>query len=374
MSGRGGKNRSPILPVDQAALNAAFRRAVAMWGQDAFDLGIYKKIGRKQAASAQGLVENASSLKALVALSSGEILPGQLKEALLIYNASHNTSRYKAHIWAGSTATHFTTMLNHWRRLRTNENKKRQATMKTSRQVASQLEELLILESWSQACNRANPPIMILPKRLARKPLLPPMMKLPKSKRLAKHDGSEVEEVSLDDHGFPKMLQTPEMKRYMGPSPAKAATKASLPLKKSKPTSHMKELEAAAAAAAQALAEETAAKATKKTAQKVKQKPAASVQVKVQKKPAAAASAKRRLATEPGLCSWSKVRKVIASKQSYLQGMKDGKWILLISCTENMGASHPEGHAGVINALEAPAGEKGMTKARLLELRSAMVA
>ena len=354
MSGRGGKNRSPILPVDQAALNAAFRRAVAMWGQDAFDLGIYKKIGRKQAASAQGLVENAWWLKALIPLSSGEILPGQLKEALLIYNASHNTSRYKAHIWAGSTATHFTTMLNHWRRLRTNENKKRQATMKTSRQVASQLEELLILESWSQACNRANPPIMILPKRLARKPLLPPMMKLPKSKRLAKHDGSEVEEVSLDDHGFPKMLQTPEMKRYMGPSPAKAATKASLPLKKSKPTSHMKELEAAAAAAAQALAEETPAKATKK--------------------PAAAASAKRRLATEPGLCSWSKVRKVIASKQSYLQGMKDGKWILLISCTENMGASHPEGHAGVINALEAPAGEKGMTKARLLELRSAMVA
>ena len=47
---------------------------------------------------------------------------------------------------------------------------------------------------------------------------------------------------------------------------------------------------------------------------------------------------------------------------------------MLISCTENMGASHPEGHAGVINALEAPAGEKGMTKARLLELRSAMVA
>ena len=187
-------------------------------------------------------------------------------------------------------------------------------------------------------------------------------------------DEDEVEEVSLDDHGFPKMLQTPEMKRYMGPSQAKAATKASLPLKKSKPTSHMKELEAAATAAAQALAEETPAKATKKPAQKVKQKPAASAQVKVQKKPAAAASAKRRLATEPGLCSWSKVRKVIASKQSYLQGMKDGKWILLISCTENMGASHPEGHAGVINALEAPAGEKGMTKARLLELRSAMVA
>ena len=98
----------------------------------AFDLGIYKKIGRKQAASAQGLVENAWWLKALVPLSSGEILPGQLKEALLIYNASHNTSRYKAHIWAGSTATHFTTMLNHWRRLRTNENKKMQATMKTS--------------------------------------------------------------------------------------------------------------------------------------------------------------------------------------------------------------------------------------------------
>ena len=75
-------------------------------------------------------------------------------------------------------------------------------------------------------------------------------------------DEDEVEEVSLDDHGFPKMLQTPEMKRYMGPSPAKAATKASLPLKKSKPTSHMKELEAAAAAA-EALAEETLAKATK---------------------------------------------------------------------------------------------------------------
>ena len=72
-----------------------------MWGQDAFDLGIYKKIGRKQAASAQGLVENAWWLKALVPLSSGEILPGQLKEALLIHNASHNTSCYKAHIWAG---------------------------------------------------------------------------------------------------------------------------------------------------------------------------------------------------------------------------------------------------------------------------------
>ena len=335
-----------------------------MWGQDAFDLGIYKKIGRKQAASAQGLVENAWWLKALVPLSSGEILPGQLKEALLIHNASHNTSCYKAHIWAGSTATHFTTMLNHWRRLRTNENKKRQAAMKTSRQVASQLEELLILEPGLQQSQPSNhDPAQ---KQEA--------CKTATSDSDEEDDGSEVEEVSLDEHGFHKMLQTPEMKRYMGPSPAKAATKASLPLKKSKPTSHMKELEAAAAAAAQALAEETAAKATKKTAQKVKQKPAASVQVKVQKKPAAAASAKRRLATEPGLCSWSKVRKVIASKQSYLQGMKDGKWILLISCTENMGASHPEGHAGVINALEAPAGEKGMTKARLLELRSAMVA
>ena len=123
---------------------------------DAFDLGIYKKIGRKQAASAQGLVENAWRLKALVPLSSGEILPGQLKEALLIYNASHNTSCYKARIWAGSTATHFTTMLNHWRRLRTNENKKRQATMKTSRQVASQLEELLILEPGLQQSQPSN--------------------------------------------------------------------------------------------------------------------------------------------------------------------------------------------------------------------------
>lgn len=349
-----------------------------MWGQDAFDLGIYKKIGRKQAASAQGLVENAWWLKALVPLSSGEILPGQLKEALLIYNASHNTSCYKAHIWAGSTATHFTTMLNHWRRLRTNENKKRQATMKTSRQVASQLEELLILEPGLQQSQPSNhDPAQEL--EACKKATVASNDEGAEKQEACKtatsaSDEDEVEEVSLDDHGFPKMLQTPEMKRYMGPSPAKAATKASLPLKKSKPTSHMKELEAAAAAAAQALAEETPAKATKKPAQKVKQKPAASAQVKVQKKPAAAASAKRRLATEPGLCSWSKVRKVIASKQSYLQGMKDGKWILLISCTENMGASHPEGHAGVINALEAPAGEKGMTKARLLELRSAMVA
>lgn len=239
--------------------------------------------------------------------------------------------------------------------------------MKTSRQAASQLEELLILEPGLQqsqpsnhdpaqeACKKAT---VASKDEAAQKQ---EACKTATSDSDEEDDGSEVEEVSLDDHGFPKMLQTPEMKRYMGPSPAKAATKASLPLKKSKPTSHMKELEAAAAAAAQALAEETPAKATKKPAQKVKQKPAASVQVKVQKKPAAAASAKRRLATEPGLCSWSKVRKVIASKQSYLQGMKDGQWILLISCTENMGASHPEGHAGVINALEAPAREKGMT-------------
>ena len=70
---------------------------------------------------------------------------------------------------------------------------------------------------------------------------------------------------------------------------------------------------------------------------------------------------------------WQRVRKVLASKQSYLQGWDGQAWKLIVACSENMGSNFQGGHQGVISKLEECAMDENMTKTKMLKKRQELL-
>ena len=141
---------------------------------------------------------------------------------------------------------------------------------------------------------------------------------------------TEIEEVSVDSGGFPAMLKTPRK------TPEKKQT-ARLPLRQGKKSNHREQLQAAAAAAAAQLLAEKTREVKKQPSMK---RPSSAVEERLETKPfkkPATAPTKKRLGTKSGnkpelLDGWTKGQKVLASKQSYLQGWFHDKWVLLAAC------------------------------------------
>ena len=373
MAKKGGAIRQKVPPVDQAALNEVFNKAVKYWGSEAFHLGIYNNLGSQKAASTEGLVYNSWWLQQLIAISSGEILPGQLKESLLQHAHTHNQGEYKSDIWAGMKSSAFTTLLCHWRRLKREPDRKRQAFSKATADMQRRMQKLLDLEPGLQGFGGLEE---------SQGDSQPSEAKQEAQSSSSKVDGecigaeawdkaTEMEEVSVASDGFPAMLKTCRK------TPEKKQT-AHLPLRLGKKSNHREQLQAAAAAAAQLLAEKTP-EVKKKPSMK---RPSSAVEERLETKPfkkPATASTKKRLGTESGnkpelLDGWAKVKKVLASKQSYLQGWFHDKWVLLAACTAKMGSTYPGGHHAVITALEPFASKPGMTKDKLLSKRQELLA
>jgi hypothetical protein len=62
---------------------------------------------------------------------------------------------------------------------------------------------------------------------------------------------------------------------------------------------------------------------------------------------------------------WSAVKKILWKDQSYLMGLFEKKWKLIIGCAKKMGQFFPGGHHSVVLELEKFAMEENMTKEKM---------
>ena len=156
MSGRGGSRKVPITAVDVGALQEVIDLAVTKFKDKAFYFGDYDTITVNMAASGSGLLQCQWWLKKLLPMCSGEILPWQLKNAIRKHAGTHNNGQYRHDLWSANQAARITVVLNHWRRLKYNAVKRRQALQKLGKIRQGSLEALLALSPGLKACNKAK--------------------------------------------------------------------------------------------------------------------------------------------------------------------------------------------------------------------------
>ena len=156
MSGRGGSRKVPITAVDVGALQEVIDLAVTKFKDKAFYFGDYDTITVNMAASGSGLLQCQWWLKKLLPMCSGEILPWQLKNAIRKHAGTHNNGQYRHDLWSANQAARITVVLNHWRRLKYNAVKRRQALQKLGKIRQGSLEALLALSPGLKACYKAK--------------------------------------------------------------------------------------------------------------------------------------------------------------------------------------------------------------------------
>ncbi|CAK9111402.1 unnamed protein product [Durusdinium trenchii] len=251
---KGGARRFSVPPVDMDALQGIIDRAVESKGAAAFLLGEYDAKKVTTAVSAAGLHQNAAWVKDFFNISKGEILAGQLKQCIQKYGHSHNTSDWKDDLWAGKIASQMVCILSHVRRLGREPDKLRQCLQGATGAQRHTIEELVALyackkaneppqpspdackkaqEPSQDACKKANEPpqpspdackkaqepsqdackkansssSVGLPLRKSHTESAPGSEQACKKARTLKE---EISMVSVDSHGFPMILKSPE--------------------------------------------------------------------------------------------------------------------------------------------------------------------
>ena len=216
-------------PVDMDALQGIIDRAVGSKGAAAFLLGEYDTKKVTTAVSAAGLHQNAAWVKDFFNISKGEILAGQLKQCIQKYGHSHNTSDWKDDLWAGKIASQMVCILSHVRRLGREPDKLRQCLQGATGAQRHTIEELVALyackkaneppqpspdackkaqEPSQDACKKANSSSSVgLPLRKSHTESAPGSEQACKKARTLKE---EISMVSVDSHGFPMILKSPE--------------------------------------------------------------------------------------------------------------------------------------------------------------------
>ena len=215
-------SRAYISQLFSAAFLIGLVSKVTKHASKAFDFGDYNSLQVAQAASAKGLVECQHWLRGLLPVGDGTPKGNPLKMLILRFT-HYNGTDMKHQLWAGSVSSKILTILNHWRRLKSNLERRRQALQKAAPKDAEILLELLALEpGHGEAWKNANEACKKVKK--ARKELEEPTkeprggedeacdkatdMEVDKSWVQDGDDASS--EVSLDSKGYPMMLKTPD--------------------------------------------------------------------------------------------------------------------------------------------------------------------
>lgn len=184
-------------------------------------------------------------------------------------------------------------------------------------------------------------------------------------------------EISVDSNGFPNMLRSPaerndEASGSRGLKECRNSKKDVLLSKK--PKSHRETLEQQAAKAATKLAVATPKKpmkSLKRDGARLK-RPAGQSET-VAKRPGKRPCPTEKDQTEVPELPGKHFRVGLYTQQSYIQVWSDGKWRLLISCTEKMAANYEGGHQAVIQALEPHCRKPGCAKEKMLALRTELL-
>ena len=129
---RGGAFRKPCLDMDEERLGQLFDAIVAERGARAFDFGEYNELKAAQATSATGLADCRHWIKGLLQVSDGTPKGMPLKQQIRRFTSLNGTDM-KDDIWSGCVCTKLLTIMNHWRRLKSNSDRRRQALQKRRR-------------------------------------------------------------------------------------------------------------------------------------------------------------------------------------------------------------------------------------------------
>ena len=370
---KGGARRFSVPPVDMDALQGIIDRAVESKGAAAFLLGEYDTKKVTTAVSAAGLHQNAAWVKDFFNISKGEILAGQLKQCIQKYGHSHNTSDWKDDLWAGKIASQMVCILSHVRRLGREPDKLRQCLQGATGAQRHTIEELVALyackkaneppqpspdackkaqEPSQDACKKANSSSSVgLPLRKSHTESAPGSEQACKKARTLKE---EISMVSVDSHGFPMILKSPEREDRERPMSILERQRAS----------YREQLQQAAQAAAQQHVADGSSRPARRPG--LSKKPAGKPKAKqcIKKKPSYSGPERR---------PWSDVKKVLGKDQAYLLGLQEGQWKLIVGCTKKMGKHFPGGHHSVILELEKVAMEEGTTKEKMQQKRDDLV-
>ena len=389
---KGGARRFSVPPVDMDALQGIIDRAVESKGAAAFLLGEYDTKKVTTAVSAAGLHQNAAWVKDFFNISKGEILAGQLKQCILKYGHSHNTSDWKDDLWAGKIASQMVCILSHVRRLGREPDKLRQCLQGATGAQRHTIEELVALyackkaneppqpspdackkaqEPSQDACKKANSSSSVgLPSRKSHTESAPGSEQACKKARTLKE---EISMVSVDSHGFPMILKSPEHEDRERPMSILERQRAS----------YREQLQQAAQAAAQQHVADGSSRPARRPG--LSKKPAGKPKAKqcIKKKPSYSGPERRPEAKQgpkkkpsysgPERRPWSDVKKVLGKDQAYLLGLQEGQWKLIVGCTKKMGKHFPGGHHSVILELEKVAMEEGTTKEKMQQKRDDLV-
>ena len=414
---KGGARRFSVPPVDMDALQGIIDRAVESKGAAAFLLGEYDAKKVTTAVSAAGLHQNAAWVKDFFNISKGEILAGQLKQCIQKYGHSHNTSDWKDDLWAGKIASQMVCILSHVRRLGREPDKLRQCLQGATGAQRHTIEELVALyackkaneppqpspdackkaqEPSQDACKKANEPpqpspdackkaqepsqdackkansssSVGLPLRKSHTESAPGSEQACKKARTLKE---EISMVSVDSHGFPMILKSPEHEDRERPMSILERQRAS----------YREQLQQAAQAAAQQHVADGSSRPARRPG--LSKKPAGKPKAKqcIKKKPSYSGPERRPEAKQgpkkkpsysgPERRPWSDVKKVLGKDQAYLLGLQEGQWKLIVGCTKKMGKHFPGGHHSVILELEKVVMEEGTTKEKMQQKRDDLV-
>ena len=367
--------------------------------------------------SAAGLHQNAAWVKDFFNISKGEILAGQLKQCIQKYGHSHNTSDWKDDLWAGKIASQMVCILSHVRRLGREPDKLRQCLQGATGAQRHTIEELVALyackkaneppqpspdackkaqEPSQDACKKANEPpqpspdackkaqepsqdackkansssSVGLPLRKSHTESAPGSEQACKKARTLKE---EISMVSVDSHGFPMILKSPEHEDRERPMSILERQRAS----------YREQLQQAAQAAAQQHVADGSSRPARRPG--LSKKPAGKPKAKqcIKKKPSYSGPERRPEAKQgpkkkpsysgPERRPWSDVKKVLGKDQAYLLGLQEGQWKLIVGCTKKMGKHFPGGHHSVILELEKVVMEEGTTKEKMQQKRDDLV-
>ena len=414
---KGGARRFSVPPVDMDALQGIIDRAVESKGAAAFLLGENDTKKVTTAVSAAGLHQNAAWVKDFFNISKGEILAGQLKQCIQKYGHSHNTSDWKDDLWAGKIASQMVCILSHVRRLGREPDKLRQCLQGATGAQRHTIEELVALyackkaneppqpspdackkaqEPSQDACKKANEPpqpspdackkaqepsqdackkansssSVGLPLRKSHTESAPGSEQACKKARTLKE---EISMVSVDSHGFPMILKSPEHEDRERPMSILERQRAS----------YREQLQQAAQAAAQQHVADGSSRPARRPG--LSKKPAGKPKAKqcIKKKPSYSGPERRPEAKQgpkkkpsysgPERRPWSDVKKVLGKDQAYLLGLQEGQWKLIVGCTKKIGKHFPGGHHSVILELEKVVMEEGTTKEKMQQKRDDLV-
>ena len=320
-------------------------------------------------------------------------MAGQLKQCIQKYGHSHNTSDWKDDLWAGKIASQMVCILSHVRRLGREPDKLRQCLQGATGAQRHTIEELVALyackkaneppqpppdackkaqEPSQDACKKANSSSSVgLPLRKSHTESAPGSEQACKKARTLKE---EISMVSVDSHGFPMILKSPE---------ASKDRERPMSILERQRASYREQLQQAAQAAAQQHVADGSSRPARRPG--LSKKPAGKPKAKqcIKKKPSYSGPERRPKAKQgpkkkpsysgPERRRWSDVKKVLGKDQAYLLGLQEGQWKLIVGCTKKMGKHFPGGHHSVILELEKVVMEEGTTKEKMQQKRDALV-